>query len=89
MAAAKFKRFICIDCGENTHIIGEYYMLKNSIWHQIIRIKERGKMLCIGCVENRLGKKLCKNDFLPDAPINSISLGYKSSRLLNRLKSIK
>jgi len=46
-------------------------------------------MLCIGCLENRIGRKLTRYDFM-DAPIND--LGYfpadRSDRLIDRLTTL-
>lgn len=42
-------------------------------------------MLCIGCLENRIGGNLVASDF-PDLPINRGVFPY-STRLRNRLQS--
>lgn len=79
--------FTCIDCGVNTSKIDEYYMLKTSIWKRILpSIKG---MLCIGCAERRLGRKLRPSDFA-DVPLNrpndQRACGIdRSPRLLDRL----
>ncbi len=74
----KFKNeTACVDCGIDTIEIDEYYMVWNDIWP----LEGRG-MLCIGCLENRLGRELTREDFT-DAPINEI-FTY-SDRLKNRL----
>lgn len=59
--------FVCKDCGVNTLHIDEYYMLADEVWDSIYK-KRRG-MLCIGCVESRLGRKLVPADFA-DVPLN-------------------
>lgn len=59
--------FDCLDCGVDTSVIGEYYMLKDAIWLQANPAGEG--QLCIACVERRLGRQLSPEDFL-DAPIN-------------------
>jgi hypothetical protein len=46
---------------------------------------DKGHMLCIGCLEQRLGRLLTKDDFT-DAPVNSIWMGVGSTRLKNRLQ---
>jgi hypothetical protein len=54
----------CIDCGVDTDAINESgYMLHDDLWCQA-NPAEAG-MLCIGCCERRLGRKLCRNDFRP------------------------
>lgn len=75
----------CLECGVDTFIIDEYYMLKDSVWGSIVPI-ESG-MLCVGCVEKRLGRKLRASDFT-DCPLNmEIKSGIRkgSGRLKNRL----
>ena len=51
--------FFCISCGMDTW--DEYYMLHLRIWKKV-NPKIKG-MLCIKCVESRLGRKLSKKDF--------------------------
>lgn len=85
--------WLCNDCGENC--ILEYYMLHNSLWLKVMHVKVPSsknlnkheglsaiRMLCIGCVEHRLGRLLTPKDFTA-APINSTF--EKSPRLWNRL----
>lgn len=73
--------FKCAACSTNTLHINEYYMLTDEIWTAAWPA-ERG-MLCIGCVEERLGRTLTASDFT-DAPINTGYFGY-SERLAARL----
>ena len=54
--------FNCMDCGKNTSQSREYYMLKNNIWRSICPVDYRG-MLCLTCVEKRLGRALVLSDF--------------------------
>lgn len=63
----------------------EYYMLKDDIWKQITK-DSPAHMLCIGCVEYRLGRKLTKEDFA-QVPINSLDYQFiiRTERLKNRL----
>lgn len=58
------KDFFCMDCGECTSCNGEYYMLRDSIWYSAITAMDSDGMLCIGCVERRLGRTLNREDFL-------------------------
>jgi Protein of unknown function (DUF2695) len=70
--------FNCEDCGSD---YGEYYMVQNDLW----RAHGAGKgMLCIGCLEKRIGRKLCRQDFI-DLPINKINPEAQSLRLQGRL----
>jgi hypothetical protein len=63
---------ICEDCGESVGLMGEWCMLKTSVWesawpgtsqkssHTNMPMKH---FLCIGCVEKRLGRRLTRRDF--------------------------
>ena len=77
--------FDCGDCGVDT--IDEYYMLANGLWQRVQRAGRRCAMLCIGCVEVRLGRRLHARDFV-NAPVNLIEDCGKSPRLLDRLTSL-
>ena len=68
-------RFGCIDCGIDTDKIGEYYMLRDEVWNAAVP-EERG-MLCIGCVEARLHRRLTSADF-------TFAPNHSSPRLLSR-----
>lgn len=75
----------CVDCKVNTAKIGEHYMLHNDVWFAA-HSNERG-MLCIGCIESRLGRKLTKQDF-NNSHVNRPAPGkFFSLRLTNRLTS--
>ena len=73
--------FECAACSINTLHINEYYMVTDEVW-QAAWPRQRG-MLCIGCLENRLGRELTASDFT-DAPINRGYFKY-SERLAARL----
>lgn len=78
------KKWKCLDCLVDTGKIGEHYMLKDEIW-KLVNNSKSG-MLCIGCLENRLGRKLKPSDF-NDSHINRPSAGkYFSHRLWNRIE---
>ena len=73
----------CVDCSVNTMDIDEYYMLKEKVWLSIVPGREG--MLCIGCVEKRLGRKLIPEDF-SYCPLNEEEYSQpRSDRLLNRM----
>lgn len=79
--------FNCLDCSINTLHNLEYYMLKFGLW-KTVNPNDSG-MLCIGCVEKRIGRKLSSVDFLK-CPLNDMKrdvLGYASERLYDRLNS--
>ena len=71
--------FVCLDCGVNTSLNEEYYMLMNEVWKEAV--PDLVGMLCINCVELRLGRQLWPEDFM-DSPIN-----YFHSRLSARVLS--
>lgn len=76
-------KFMCIDCRVDTGKIGEHYMLQDHIWLSIT--DSRRGMLCIGCLENRLGRRLALHDF-NDSHVNKPYAGKLFSlRLSNRL----
>jgi hypothetical protein len=79
--------FNCWDCTVNTYDIGEYYMVTNELWELATIYADNechtDVMLCIGCLENRIGGKLVASDF-PNLPIN-IGLFGMSARLRARL----
>lgn len=75
----------CRDCSIHTSSIGEYYMVTNQVWEEAGGSTEFGwGMLCIGCLEKRLGRQLVSTDFL-DVYLNGSRFSIKSERLLNRL----
>jgi hypothetical protein len=80
-------RFDCRDCGVDTVPFDgpcEYYNLHNDLW-EAIGMKRNGGMLCIGCVERRLGRLLNRADFT-GAPVNSLDpKWHHSDRLIDRL----
>lgn len=68
----------CKDCGSD---YDEHYMVHKNIWkaHGVGR-----GMLCVGCLEKRMGRQLCRQDFI-DAPINMVDSKRQSLRLQDRL----
>jgi hypothetical protein len=77
--------FECVDCRVNTNAINEYYMVNREVW-LASGLKSNGGMLCIGCLEHRIGRELTRKDFT-DAPINRASFFGRSARLLKRLNA--
>lgn len=76
--------FECHDCGVNTYLIGEYYMVTDEVWKDAGLGK--GK-LCIGCLEARLGRELHGADFTSANCNSHMSVLHKprSERMLDRL----
>ena len=54
----RYARFECEACGQSCR--DEYYMLRTELWRKVCRSND---ILCIGCVEDRLGRKLVPTDF--------------------------
>lgn len=78
--------FICLDCNVHTDEIGEYYMIDFDLWNQV-HPANKG-MLCIGCVEERLGRQLHAADFI-DALVNEVGgMFQQSDRLISRLTTV-
>lgn len=66
--------------------MNEHYFIHTETWFSVVG--SIVGMLCVGCLENRLGRKLTPKDF-PDVTINSPKHGNKSQRLLDRIKGKK
>ena len=83
LAAAHYEQvgFDCADCGIDTSAADEYYMLHDRVWRKAAG-KDIEAMLCIGCVETRLGRKLTPRDFTKCAVNRDFA---KSARLHARL----
>jgi hypothetical protein len=81
--------FNCWDCNFNTLHGDEYYMVDNELWKSATIFAtdpiDTHVMLCIGCLENRIGGKLTPSDF-PELPINR---GFfpMSARLAQRIQT--
>lgn len=76
----------CVDCKVDTLAIGEYYSVLPDVWASS-GLAPRDGMLCIGCLENRLGYILQPHHF-SSYPINIVPL-LRSSRLMSRLSLSK
>lgn len=73
----------CMDCAAPTTALGEYFMVHTAVWEQAVAPHQRAGMLCVACLELRLGRWLTPADFT-SAPINRAESGH-SARLLQRL----
>jgi hypothetical protein len=58
----------------------EVYMVRRAIWKKA-GMKEWGGCLCIGCLEERIGRRLKPEDFLPNHPYQHMPC---TPRLSNR-----
>jgi hypothetical protein len=82
----------CSDCGVGTITLGEWYMVKDEIWEQAWAGRRKSwygevdgrEILCIGCLEERIGRTLVTCDFT-DAPVNHPNDEWMSDRLYDRL----
>jgi hypothetical protein len=72
----------CLDCGADTHALGEYFMCVEEVWLEA-HPDDKG-MLCVPCVERRLGRALVPEDFT-DCPLNRRDDWSRSERLQARL----
>jgi hypothetical protein len=59
----------------------EVYCLKDEVW-RATGLEAWGGCLCIGCLEKRIGRRLKREDFLPDHPFNAPD--YPASRRLRK-----
>lgn len=75
----------CDDCGLSTAPVtgvDEWYTVTDDVWAEA-GASEDG-ILCIGCLEQRLGRQLLQQDFL-NAMLNRPDYGNHSDRLISRL----
>jgi len=79
--------YACLDCGVDTR--DEYYHVLDPLWTEHVGDPQAG-MLCVGCLENRVGRELVTADF-SSAPVNWFPLkkapGPRSARIKSRLQS--
>jgi hypothetical protein len=81
----------CADCGVGTHTLREWYMVHDTVWDEAWRDRRKWwhaingqQVLCIGCLEQRLGRTLTAADF-NGAPCNDPNKPCISARLRDRL----
>lgn len=78
------RKFLCEDCDVDTGKIYEHYFINTELWLQVM--PSINGMLCIPCLEKRLGRQLTKTDF-PPVWINNPKYEPKSHRLIERLSA--
>ena len=76
--------FSCHDCGHDCRRMDEMYMVWDVIWAWATYEHGSARLLCIGCLELRLGRQLRPRDFT-QAPINWDGERPRSLRLRHRL----
>jgi hypothetical protein len=59
----------------------EVYTVTDEVW-RVTGLEGCGGCLCIGCLENRIGRRLKQRDFLADHPFNQPE--YPASRRLRK-----
>lgn len=74
----------CADCGLDTWEAKEYYMVHDWLW--LLHGSDLD-MLCVGCLETRMGRRLEPSDFM-EAPVNWTGIGQHSERLAERIGSL-
>ena len=79
-ALQRYAQLECEVCGRSCR--DEYHILKHKIWKKVCH---SDRMLCIGCVEKRLGRKLVPADFDLVDTLASATTFPPSERLRNRL----
>lgn len=75
----------CGDCGVNTAPKNEpceFYMVTHAVWREAQGDKAT-HFLCIGCLEERLGRLLTSDDF-SEVPLNYMNNHRNSERLNDR-----
>jgi hypothetical protein len=53
--------WLCLDCSKDTY--DEYYGVHNHLWRRVVDRSQRHGMLCLSCLELRLGRLLRFEDF--------------------------
>ena len=76
------KKWYCIDCKIDTR--DEHYFVNLDLWMKAVGSKHG--MVCILCLEKRIGRKLNSKDFT-DCYINNPRKNTMSERLVNRITS--
>ncbi len=78
------RKWICIDCPRDTR--HEHYFVNNSVWFGEAKMPETG-MLCVQCLEGRIGRRLEPSDFT-DAFINDPRKNMMSDLLRSRITGV-
>ncbi len=77
------RKWNCVDCGRCTKL--EHYFVNNDVWFTTAGMAEKG-MLCVLCLETRIGRRLNADDFT-DAWINDPKRNAMTDVLLSRIRT--
>jgi hypothetical protein len=80
------RKWLCLQCGGNTSQMKEHYFVKPEVWYAA-HSSEAG-MLCVACLEGRLGRELNASDFT-GAHINDPRRNAMSALLRSRVEGVK
>jgi hypothetical protein len=69
--------WLCLDCRKDTW--DEYYFVHNHLWRRAVDRSQRHGMLCLSCLQLRIGRPLRSDDF------KSGQIATRISELLARL----
>lgn len=75
--------WLCVDCRVHTGYLGDYYMVRDEIW------EKHGcgaGMLCIECLEARIGRELTSTDFT-EALVNKGVMTRRSDLMVSRVEA--
>ena len=75
------RKWLCVDCGYDTKL--EHYFVTPHVWFTLADMPETG-MLCVGCLESRIGRQLTTQDFT-SAHINNPKTNAMTTRLRSRI----
>ena len=68
-----------MDCGRDTGRMREHYYIHDLVWHSVVDTPLG--MLCVGCLEIRLGRRLDLYDF------TSAYINDRANEMSDRLRS--
>jgi hypothetical protein len=70
--------WLCLDCSKDTSLSDEYYGVHNYLWRRAVDRSQRHGMLCLLCLERRLGRSLRLQDF--KLPVNQLVAQFLAQR---------
>lgn len=83
MPSSSRRKWMCLDCKQDTGKMHEHYFVRLPLW--LSAVGSKTGMLCVGCLEGRIGRSLTPQDFT-DAHINNPRLCPMSDRLRSRIQ---